>query len=154
MSPFWSSAKRHGSSLGSFLASSDAFLGWLRGERDHCKMAAIPTFAEEGAKRPLLRLQISLEDRRRNEHRRRLGHPISDRESSVHPRPLPRHWLWRAGMHGPARPSGTPCRTAHRSDRRAFPSLWRAKPSEASAHFPELVGSHQSPVPCLVLNSP
>ena len=29
-----------------------AFLGWLRGERDHCKMAAIPTFAEEDAKRP------------------------------------------------------------------------------------------------------
>jgi transposase len=29
-----------------------SFLGWLRGERDHCKMAAIPTFAEEDAKRP------------------------------------------------------------------------------------------------------
>jgi transposase len=29
-----------------------AFLGWLRGERNHCKMAAIPTFAEEDAKRP------------------------------------------------------------------------------------------------------
>jgi transposase len=29
-----------------------AFLGWLRGERDHCKMAAIPSFAEEDAKRP------------------------------------------------------------------------------------------------------
>jgi len=29
-----------------------AFLGWLRGERDHCKMAAIPTFAEEDARRP------------------------------------------------------------------------------------------------------
>src|SRR5207244_5708293 len=29
-----------------------AFLGWLRGERDHCKMAAVPTFAEEDAKRP------------------------------------------------------------------------------------------------------
>jgi transposase len=29
-----------------------AFLGWLRGERDHCKMAAIPTFAEEDGKRP------------------------------------------------------------------------------------------------------
>src|SRR5215475_6971254 len=28
------------------------FLGWLRGERDHCKMCAIPTFAEEDAKRP------------------------------------------------------------------------------------------------------
>jgi transposase len=29
-----------------------AFLGWLRGERDHCKMAAIPTREEEDAKRP------------------------------------------------------------------------------------------------------
>jgi transposase len=29
-----------------------AFLGWLRGERNHCKMCAIPTVAEEDAKRP------------------------------------------------------------------------------------------------------
>ena len=29
-----------------------AFLGWLRGERDHCKMAAIPSLAQEDAKRP------------------------------------------------------------------------------------------------------
>ena len=29
-----------------------AFLGWLRGERDHCTMAAIPTAEEEDAKRP------------------------------------------------------------------------------------------------------
>src|SRR5262245_63764721 len=29
-----------------------AFVGWLRGERNHCKMATIPTFAEEDAKRP------------------------------------------------------------------------------------------------------
>ena len=28
------------------------FVGWLRGERDHCKMVAIPTIAEEDAKRP------------------------------------------------------------------------------------------------------
>src|SRR5499425_3046570 len=28
------------------------FLGWLRGEREHCKMCAIPTAAEEDAKRP------------------------------------------------------------------------------------------------------
>jgi transposase len=33
------------------------FLGWLRGEREHCKMCAIPTFAEEDAKRPLARGQ-------------------------------------------------------------------------------------------------
>src|ERR1700674_3318626 len=29
-----------------------AFLGWLRGEARHCHMAAIPTLAEEDAKRP------------------------------------------------------------------------------------------------------
>lgn len=29
-----------------------AFLGWLRGEAKHCSMAAIPTLAEEDAKRP------------------------------------------------------------------------------------------------------
>jgi transposase len=29
-----------------------AFLGWLRGEPDHCTMAAIPTLTEEDAKRP------------------------------------------------------------------------------------------------------
>src|SRR5690349_17142710 len=28
------------------------FLGWLRGEPDHCHMVAIPTLAEEDAKRP------------------------------------------------------------------------------------------------------
>src|ERR671911_122917 len=29
-----------------------AFLGWLRGEREHCKMVAVPTLGEEDAKRP------------------------------------------------------------------------------------------------------
>jgi transposase len=29
-----------------------AFLGWLRGERNHCKMVAIPTINDEDAKRP------------------------------------------------------------------------------------------------------
>src|ERR1700726_3070339 len=29
-----------------------AFLGWLRGERDHCKMVAVPTSKDEDAKRP------------------------------------------------------------------------------------------------------
>jgi transposase len=29
-----------------------SFLGWLRGERDHCKMVAIPTTQDEDAKRP------------------------------------------------------------------------------------------------------
>jgi transposase len=29
-----------------------AFLGWLRGEAEHCQMVAIPTLAEEDARRP------------------------------------------------------------------------------------------------------
>jgi transposase len=29
-----------------------AFIGWLRGEPDHCRMAAIPTLEEEDARRP------------------------------------------------------------------------------------------------------
>jgi transposase len=29
-----------------------AFLGWLRGEREHCSMAALPSLEEEDAKRP------------------------------------------------------------------------------------------------------
>jgi transposase len=29
-----------------------AFLGWLRGDRDRCKMVAIPTIKDEDAKRP------------------------------------------------------------------------------------------------------
>jgi len=29
-----------------------AFLGWLRGEPEHCQMAAVPTLAEEDARRP------------------------------------------------------------------------------------------------------
>ena len=29
-----------------------AFLGWLRGEAEHCRMVAVPTLAQEDAKRP------------------------------------------------------------------------------------------------------
>jgi transposase len=36
-----------------------AFLGWLRGERDHCKMVAIPTLNDEDAKRPNRELMTS-----------------------------------------------------------------------------------------------
>ncbi|HEU0174488.1 MAG TPA: hypothetical protein VFV58_09510 [Blastocatellia bacterium] len=37
-----------------------AFLGWLRGERDHAKMVAIPTLAQEDAKRPNRERESSL----------------------------------------------------------------------------------------------
>ena len=36
---------------------SRVFLGWLRGERGHCKMVVVPTLAEEDAKRPNRQLE-------------------------------------------------------------------------------------------------
>jgi len=42
-----------------------AFLGWLRGESDHCSMAAIPTLAEEDAKRPHRERQNLVSERTR-----------------------------------------------------------------------------------------
>ena len=36
-----------------------AFVGWLRGETDHCSMAAIPTLEEEDAKRASARARAS-----------------------------------------------------------------------------------------------
>ena len=45
-----------------------AFLGWLRGERDHCSMAAIPSLEEEDAKRPS-RERESLPGERAHPHR-------------------------------------------------------------------------------------
>ena len=42
-----------------------AFLGWLRGERDHCKMAAIPTLELEDARRPSREREILVGERTR-----------------------------------------------------------------------------------------
>ena len=42
-----------------------AFLGWLRGERDHCSMAAIPTLEEEDAKRPSRERESLVDERTR-----------------------------------------------------------------------------------------
>lgn len=42
-----------------------AFLGWLRGERGHCKMVSIPTLAEEDAKRPSRERQILVSEQSR-----------------------------------------------------------------------------------------
>ena len=43
-----------------------SFLGWLRGERDHCKMAAIPTIAEEDANVPTASARPSLASKPRS----------------------------------------------------------------------------------------
>src|SRR5437773_1295282 len=45
----------------------------------------------------------------------------------------------------PARPRGTPCRTADRNDSPVIPSLWHATSLEASESFPEVAGSRHSP---------
>ncbi|MFZ5790884.1 MAG: IS110 family transposase [Pseudomonadota bacterium] len=42
-----------------------AFLGWLRGERKHCSMAAIPTREEEDAKRPSREREALVNERTR-----------------------------------------------------------------------------------------
>ena len=42
-----------------------SFLGWLRGEANHCTMAAIPTLDEEDAKRPNREHQSLVEERTR-----------------------------------------------------------------------------------------
>lgn len=42
-----------------------SFLGWLRGERRHCSMAAIPTIEEEDAKRPNREREKLIADRTR-----------------------------------------------------------------------------------------
>ena len=46
-----------------------AFLGWLRGEPDHCSMAAIPTMEEEDAKRPHRERESLVAERTRIVHR-------------------------------------------------------------------------------------
>src|SRR5262245_50837306 len=42
-----------------------AFIGWLRGETDHCSMAAIPTLEEEDGKRPTRERQSLVGERTR-----------------------------------------------------------------------------------------
>ena len=60
--------------------------------------------------------------------------------------PLPlRHWLCNRRTQMPAHLFGTPCRTAHRNENWAIPSLCRATPSATSEHLLGLLGS--SPIP-------
>ena len=43
-----------------------AFLGWLRGEKRHCSVAAIPTLEEEDARRPNRERDNLVRERRRS----------------------------------------------------------------------------------------
>ena len=150
-----------------------------------------------GAVGVLLRLQVRLEDRLQDQHRRHLHHAVADRRNpqrsllavrlsvstpaapacgryvfclqflrqfvqprstpvlldvrrtSGRPRPLP--------PVGPAALVGmgqhvrgdTPCRTGHRTDSSALPSLWHAAPPGVSQPFVEVVDS--SPISWLSL---
>src|SRR5260221_13575915 len=58
---------------------------------------------------------------------------------------LLRHWLCNIHRRMPKRLLGTPCRTGHRSESWAIPSLCRATPSATSDHSMEFLGS--SPIP-------
>jgi transposase len=51
-----------------------AFLGWLRGERGHCSMAAIPTLAAEDARRPSREHQALVGERTRIVNRMKSAH--------------------------------------------------------------------------------
>ena len=49
----------------SFRDPDPVFLGWLRGEKRHCSMAAIPTIEDEDAKRPSREHEKPVGDRTR-----------------------------------------------------------------------------------------
>jgi transposase len=50
-----------------------AFLGWLRGEPDHCSMAAVPTLEEEDARRPSRERECLVGERTRIVNRIKAG---------------------------------------------------------------------------------
>src|ERR1035438_4710471 len=58
-------------------------------------------------------------------------------------------WLCSIRRRTAIRPSGTPCRRAHRSESRAISSLCRVTLPVTSEHFPGLLGS--SPIPSSLL---
>ena len=62
-----------------------AFLGWLRGEPDHCSMAAIPTLAEEDAKRPSRERENLVNERTRIGNRMKATWPASASAASSRP---------------------------------------------------------------------
>src|SRR5215471_271063 len=58
-----------------------------------------------------------------------------------HLRRVLRHWLCNGRRRMPKHLVGTPCRTEHRSESWAIPSLCHATPSATSEHLVELLGS-------------
>src|SRR6202790_140728 len=66
-------------------------------------------------------------------------------QRSGHLFPLLPYWLCSIDRQTPEHLFGAPCRTAHRSESWAIPSLCRATPSATSEHLMGLLGS--SPIP-------
>src|SRR5262249_60798552 len=74
-------------------------------------------------------------------------HPPRSPKSSARPLLPIRHWPCSRHTQTPARPCGTPCRTARGSAAWAILSLCRATPSATSEHYWGLLGLGSSPIP-------
>ena len=59
------------------------FIGWLRGEPDHCRMAAISTLEEEDAKRPNRERENLVGERMRCQPDKELSRPLRHTELQV-----------------------------------------------------------------------
>jgi hypothetical protein len=68
-------------------------------------------------------------------------HTLRCHRTFGHLRRLLRHWLCSIRMRTPERLVGAPCRTEHRIENWAIPSLCRATPSATSERLVELLGS-------------
>jgi transposase len=82
-----------------------AFLGWLRGERGHCSMAAVPSLEEEDAKRPTREHESLVGERTRR------GQPDQGQPHSSGPTRLQAHAAQGTGAAGSAAHAGG-CRPA------------------------------------------
>ena len=71
----------------------------------------------------------------------------SRRPHQEHPR-----WHGSTARRAAARPCDRSCRRDCETGRQVLSSLWHATPPEAARHFPELLGSHQSPCLCFFVH--
>ena len=83
-----------------------AFLGWLRGEPDHCGMAAVPSLEEEDAKRPSRERENLVGERTRLVNRFAPSAVGSQRGRRTRPRPAGRAGRGGAGRAHPPRGGG------------------------------------------------
>ena len=79
--------------------------------------------------------------------------PLAPRCPAPSRRPLrlPRRYGGLPARQRPKRLLATPCRSANRIESLEIPSLSHVAPSGVSERFPELLGFHQSPCPCLLV---